>query len=304
MAGLRRPSAPESATADHPDVTEAPELETTEAEESDYAPPVWREPATRSEQIVAPPVIDEPGPVEDVPAEDAAAEDAVIGMEPAPAPRARPSGKRRAMGSTQPADLAAAEAEVSEPDLDEAPPANPTLVRAIGLGVAVLLLVAMAIWFRGEANSRSEGADANNQALIDTAKSSEAVGQVRDAIEKSLSYNYTDLESTARAVKDNLAGRALCEYDQLFGQVKKLAPQESLVLTTRVRDIGVTRLEGDQAMLLVFVDQTTTRANQNQTTASGAQFAVRAERQGDRWRITQFDMLGQPLPNGQPLPQC
>jgi Mce-associated membrane protein len=310
VAGLRRPNAAGSATTDHPEfvddveIDEAQELEDTEvldqseAAES-HSPPVWREPAE-----LAPPAVDEP--VTGTAAPDTVEEDAPAGeaVERKPTPRpARPTGKRRTLGATQPADLAEAEAQVSRTDADPRRPlANPTLVRAIGLGVAVLILAALAIWFRGEANSQN--ADADNQALIDTARTSEVVGQVRDAIEKSLTYNYTDLESTAKAVQDNLAGKALCEYDQLFGQVRKLAPEQKLVLTTRVVQIGTTRLEGNRAELLVMVDQTTTRADQNQTAASGAQFAVRVERQGGKWKIIQFDMLGQPLPNGQALPQC
>jgi len=310
VAGLRRPSVSGPATTDHPEPIEGEAQETEKA----YTPPVWHEPADYAEvpdeagdeqpeaveDVAAP-----PEPVEDAPAEDTAVEETAT-EEPLFPPAPRPTGKRRAFGLTQPANLAAAEAEArgQEYDEDELPPTNPTLVRAIVLGVVVLVLAALAIWFRGEANSRTENADANNQALLDTAKTSEVVGQVKDALEKSLSYNYTDMDSTAKAVKDGIAGRASCEYDQLFGQVKKLAPEQKLVLTTRVREIGVTRLEGDQAVLLVFVDQTTTRADQNQTTASGAQFNVRAERQGGKWKITQFDMLNQQLANGQPAPTC
>lgn len=301
VAGLRRPAAGGSTTADHPRPVE-PEatetevvdtVETTEEPETGYAPPVWDEPP-------APEETPEPAEPEDT---VAAPDDTVV--EPAPKPASRPTGKRRSQGSTRPADLATAEAEVhSQDDLDERPPANPTLVRAIGLGVAILVLAALAIWFRGEANRRSDGADANNQALIDTARSSEVVGQVRDAIEKGLTYNYTDLDSTAKTVDANFIGQARCEHDQLFAEVKKLAPEQKLILTTRVVQIGVTRLDGDRAELLVMVDQTSTRADQNQTAASGAQFVTRAERQGGKWKITQLDMLGQTRPDGKPLPQC
>ena len=308
VAGLRRPSAAGSATTDHPDLLEpeSPEVESTEvldepAVDTGYTPPVWREPATPEEPPADEDVVVQP----ETQPEETVEEAADTAVEPEPAPRvSRPSGKRRAVGSTQPADLTAAEAEVGDRDIDDGPPANPNLVKAIVLGVAVIVLAALAIWFRGEANSRSEGADANNQALIDTAKSSEVVGHVRDAIEKSLSYNYTDLDSTAKAVDANLSGQARCEHEQLFGEVRKLAPEQKLILTTRVVQIGVVRLDGDRAELLVMVDQTSTRADQNQTAASASQFVTRAERQGGTWKITQLDMLGQTRPNGQPLPQC
>jgi Mce-associated membrane protein len=224
---------------------------------------------------------------------------------PKPRPGPRPSGKRRATGSARPADLAGAETEVAEkPQPRRAVTPQTTLTVAIGLAVLAVILAGLAVWFRGEANSRSDGADVNNKALIDAAASSEVSGQVQKAVESSFSYNYTDLDSTAKAVKDNLAGKALCQYDKLYGQVQKLAPEQKLVLTTRVVKVGITRLEADRASMLVFLDQTTTRADQNQTTASGAQIGVDAERQGGKWRITNINMLGQPLPNGQPAPQC
>jgi len=312
VAGLRRPSAA-SPTPQDVEPEETPVDETVDVRASRYTPPVWREPEPDAEPIED---LTEERPAE--PEVEAAPDDkppAPTGIQRAgekkkpakedvifPAPAPKPTGKRRSSGSARPADLAEAEAEVGK-DTDRASP-NWTLVWTVTLIVVAVLLAGLAVWFRGEANSRSEGADVNNQALTDTARASEAVGQLRAAIEKSLTYNYTDLDSTAKAVKDNLSGRALCEYDKLFGQVQKLAPEQKLVLTTRVREIGLTRLEGDHAQLLVFVDQTTTRADQNQTTASGAQFDINAERQDGKWRITGFDMLGQPLPNGQPAPQC
>jgi Mce-associated membrane protein len=294
VAGLRRPGAASPAP---PEVEpeETPVAEPKEAVEdqrvSRHTPPVWREPEPIEESIAD--LTEQPADLAEPEAEAEPDEEPVA---------VKPTGKRRSTGSARPADLAEAEAEVGQ-DTDRTSP-NWTLVWTVSLIVAAVILAGLAVWFRGEANSRSEGADTNNQALTDTARASEAVGQLRAAIEKSLTYNYTDLDSTARAVKDNLSGKALCEYDKLFGQVQKLAPEQKLVLTTRVREIGLTRLEGDQAQLLVFVDQTTTRADQNQTTASGAQFAINAERQDGKWKITAFDMLGQPLPNGQPAPQC
>jgi Mce-associated membrane protein len=105
-------------------------------------------------------------------------------------------------------------------------------------------------------------------------------------------------------VRDNLTGTALCEYEQLFAQVKKRAPEQQLVLTTQVRDIGVTRLESDRAALLVFVDQRSTRADENKTVGGVAHFAIDAERHEDRWRITNFDMFGQTLADGQAVPEC
>ncbi|WP_091382683.1 hypothetical protein [Actinokineospora alba] len=229
-------------------------------------------------------------------------------------PSPRPSGKRRATGIRVPQDLEAAERGRDADDedaVDERSPEevaaaarNRSINLAITLAVLALVLAGLALWFRGEAGSLTGGADGTNRALTDSAATSEVQGKLTVAIEKTLSYNFTALDDTAKAVKEHLAGNAVCEYDKLFGQLKELAPAQKLVLTTKVRQLGVTRLDGDKADLLVFVDQSTTRTDQNQTTASGAQFGIRAEKLDGAWKITDFDMLDQPLPDGKPAPSC
>jgi Mce-associated membrane protein len=155
-----------------------------------------------------------------------------------------------------------------------------------------------------QARARTEGVDAANAALVDPARTAELSGTLRPALEKVLSYDYRDLDATTRAVMDNLTGKALCEYDQLYGEVRRLAPEQRLVLTSKVRELGVTRLERTRASVLVFVDQRTTRADQGQGTASGAQFAVRLENRDGHWKISEFDFLGQVLPGKNGTPQC
>jgi Mce-associated membrane protein len=285
--------------ADQETVETTDTVDTIDMDTVDTVEPVEAEPAESPE----PEVLEEPVVSGSVIGEDEPADPWAPPAEAPPA-KARPSGKHRRIGVRQPDDLAEAEAEVAAEPRRARVRGDSTLSWAIVLAVVALVLAGLAVWFRGEANSRTEGADRNNQALTDPGTQSELIRQVRPAIEKTLSYNYTDLDSTSRAVQENLSGKALCEYDQLFGEVKKLAPEQKLVLTTQVRDIGVSRLEGNQALLLVFVDQRTTRADQNQTTASGAQFNVKAEQRDGKWKITEFDMLGQPLPNGKPAPTC
>ncbi|MBM7770365.1 Mce-associated membrane protein [Actinokineospora baliensis] len=217
--------------------------------------------------------------------------DGVIGAEPA----ARPTGKRRETGTPLPA---------------AAPEPAPGVKRSglgtvfVLLGLLTVLFAAAALYFKGQYDSTTSGVDSTNEALVNAALTSEVTGRLTVAVERTLSYSYTDLDANAQAVKETLAGTATCEYDKLFGQVRKLAPEQKLVLTTKVRKIGVTRLAGDRADLLVFVDQSTTRADQGQTTASGAVFGVRAEKLDGAWKITDFDMLDQALPGGQQSTGC
>lgn len=235
---------------------------------------------------------------------------------PEPKPRPadgdrRPAGKRRATGSTRPASLAAAEADTGTDARVRPTRAEPVVERsrasrhlsaAIVIGVVAVVLAGLAVWFRGEADNLTSGD--SNRALTDPGQTSQAVGQIKDAIETTFSYNYTDLESTQRAVETQLTGKARCEYDLLFKALKEQAPAQQSVLATTVRDIALVRLEGDRAEALVFIDQSSTRADVNNSASVAAQFGVHAQKQGDQWKITQFNMFGQPLVDGKPVPEC
>jgi Mce-associated membrane protein len=230
----------------------------------------------------------------------------------------RPAGKRRATGSARPTDLSAAETDAGAEPRRPARHAKaetaraktrPTRTRtqtqisvAIILTVVAVVLAGLAVFFRGKADDLTS-VDTNT-ALTDSAATSQIKGQLTNAIKQTFSYNYTDLASTEKAVKENLTGKALCEYNQLFGEVKQYAPEQKIVLDTTVRELAVTRIDGDRAEALVYINQLSTRADVNKTVAVSGQFAVQAHRDGDHWKITEFDMFGQPLVNGKPAPTC
>ena len=233
--------------------------------------------------------------------------------DPKPRPEtARPAGKRRVTGTSRPTDLEAAESDAGaerrrsrQAKDDERPTrtkAQTQISVAIILAVVAVILAGLAVFFRGKANDLTSGD--TNTALTDTATTSQLKGQLTTAIKETFSYNYTDLGSTEKAVKENLTGKALCEYNLLFGEVKKYAPEQKIVLDTTVRELAVVRIDGDRAEALVYIDQLSTRVDVNKTVAVGGQFAVQAHRDGDHWKITEFDMFGQPLFNGKPAPKC
>ncbi|HEY7594043.1 MAG TPA: hypothetical protein VH969_12900, partial [Actinophytocola sp.] len=234
-------------------------------------------------------------------------DDAAPEAAPEPA-RRRPAGKRRTTGTTRPEDLRAAEDRTRVARVRRVREADPRKRAATQLSVAVVLavvavvLAGLAVWFRGEASSLESGD--KNTALTDSGTTSEVVGQLKSAIEQTFSYNYTDLDSTQKAVDETLTGKARCEYDQLFGQVRKLAPKQKIVMVTAVREIALVRLDGDRAEALVFIDQSSTRVDVNNSVSGEAQFSVLAHRDGDHWKITEFNMFDQPLVNGQPAPKC
>ncbi|RLK60767.1 hypothetical protein [Actinokineospora cianjurensis] len=267
------------------------EAEPDDADGADQEPP---ENVLGQPLDIAAPARAVPAPIDPDPADhrEQLVADGVIGAdEPV-----RPTGKPRLSGTPVPAAV---------PVVEDPPAARSRLGgTALLLLLLAVLFAGAGLFFKGKYDSLTSSVDSGNTALVDAAATSEVTGRLTVAVERTLSYSYTDLDANATAVRETLAGTATCEYDKLFGQVRKLAPEQKLVLTTKVRKIGVTRLDGDRADLLVFVDQSTTRADQAQTTASGAVFGVRAERLGGAWKITDFDMLDQALPGGQSTAGC
>ncbi len=279
-----------------------PPAEEQEADETDIA--ALRAAAAAAEP---PPVTDDEDEADEAPAR------------PAPKPRpvaagSRPAGKRRSTGKARPDDLAAAETDTDtarpgrragHSRVDDQPAKTKgqrQISVAIVLAVVAVVLASLAVFFRGQANDLTSGD--TNTALTDPAATSQVKGQLTNAIKQTFSYNYTDLATTEKAVKENLVGKALCEYNLLFGEVKKYAPKQKIVLDTTVRELALVRIDGDRAEALVYIDQLSTRVDVNKTVAVGGQFAVQAAKHGDHWKITEFDMFGQPLFNGKPAPKC
>jgi Mce-associated membrane protein len=156
----------------------------------------------------------------------------------------------------------------------------------------VLLLVVAALlagaggWLTISAQHARSSAAAVNRALVDPAATAEVSAAVSTALNKIFSYSYDKTQVTEQAAADVLRGGALTTYRQLFDQVRTLAPQQKLVLATRVVNIAVAYLNGDRAQVLAFLDQSATRADTNSTSAAAAQLSVTAKREGNKWVIT------------------
>jgi Mce-associated membrane protein len=169
---------------------------------------------------------------------------------------------------------------------DERPPRRRLPVL---LGAIAVLLTGAGIWLLVDANGMRSAASARNRALVDPAATAEVSAAVTTALNRIFSYSFDKTEVTERAAADVLRGPALDTYHQLFAQVRELAPAQKLVLTSRVVSSAVQLLEGDHARVLVFLDQSATRADNNSTSASAAQLSVTVKREGDVWVITDLE---------------
>jgi Mce-associated membrane protein len=157
--------------------------------------------------------------------------------------------------------------------------------------VAVLALVAGAVgWWQYV--DLTSGPAGDNAALVDEKATAEVQSQVAVALERVLTYDHADPTPTEESAKALLAGKARSEYETLFAALQKQAPGQKLVLTAKVSAAGVTELEGDRASLLVYVDQSSRRAGEDQANVSAAQLAVTARKSDSgSWQVTSLRPL-------------
>ena len=162
------------------------------------------------------------------------------------------------------------------------------------LGVATIVIGSLGIWAAVAAhNARATAADAN-AALVDESATRSVERAVSSAVNTVFSYNYADTARTRTAAQRLLTGPAIRQYNQLFALVQQQAPQEKLVVTTRVTDIGVELLSGGRSRLLIFANQEDSKAGTSKATYGGAMFAVTAVNQRGRWLIESIDTFTGP----------
>ena len=152
-----------------------------------------------------------------------------------------------------------------------------SLLAAGGFGVATYLLY--------------NGASASNGAVVDEAATRKVSDDVSRGLQKSFSYDHARPEAAEQDAREVLTGKAIEQYTQLFGQVKQIAPQQQLVLSSAARSIGVTELEDGHARLLAFVDQQGLRGDNDQRRSGTAQLDVSARLVGDTWKVDDIKVL-------------
>lgn len=178
---------------------------------------------------------------------------------------------------------------VPEPELEPepVPAARPWWRRLpVFLLAAAVLLTGAGIWFTVEARSAASNPAAANRALTDVGATADVTSSITLSMNRIFSYSYDKTDVTEKAATAVLRGPARDSYDKLFAQVRQKAPEQKLVLTSRVSAIAVQELDNAHARLLVFLDQSAVRADNNATNSAAAQLSVTAERSGDSWVIT------------------
>jgi Mce-associated membrane protein len=197
---------------------------------------------------------------------------------------------------TTEADLAAAESEATESDPveteTEATAAQPRPGRRrlpVLLLAAAVVLTGAGVWFTLEARSAAADPAAANVALTDVGATADVTSAVTLAVNRIFSYSYDRTDVTEKAAAAVLRGSAKDSYDKLFAEVRRKAPQQKLVLTSRVSASAVQELKNGHARLLVFLDQSAVRVDNNTTDSAAAQLSVTAEHTTGGWVITELE---------------
>ncbi|WGL54239.1 DnaJ domain-containing protein [Nocardioides sp. BP30] len=112
-----------------------------------------------------------------------------------------------------------------------------------------------------------------------------AQAAAKEAIVPVLSYDYRKLDADQKTAESYLTDSYRKTYDKTFALIKKSAPGVQTVVTTKVVDTGIIRVDDDRVQVLLFVDRPTT--NKATTTAIPYQDQVTAtmEKVGGDWLI-------------------
>ncbi len=105
-----------------------------------------------------------------------------------------------------------------------------------------------------------------------------------------LSYSPESLDKDFTAAKSHLSGDFLSYYSQFTEQIVAPAAREkSLKTTAHVMGAAVQDLRPDSAVVLVFVDQSTTSKDRPDPSMSSSSVLVSMARVNGNWLITKFD---------------
>jgi Mce-associated membrane protein len=173
-------------------------------------------------------------------------------------------------------------------------PRNKFLLAGALFGLA-LVLTGFAVWFKAEDNQL--GTATTNTALLDVARTSQVNQAATSATETLFSYDFNNIAKTRNAANDLLLNDdARAKYNSLMGEVQRLAPQQKIVVTVKASRSAVIMLDGDRARVMVFVDQTATRTDRNQTSSGSAQLFLNMQYTGGKWKISTFDTYNSQAP--------
>ncbi|NLU84203.1 hypothetical protein [Rhodococcus sp. HNM0569] len=194
-----------------------------------------------------PPEVD--APEADVPG--AEAPETPVPVEPAP------DAKESKPDLTKPAEPAPEATEPTEPESKpEKAPAAPVAWKPIAaVFAAAVVFAAIAVV---AAIRPGFDADTGNQAWVDAGATSEVTAATTEGLESLYSYSYDTIDADFDKARGFLTEDKRKEFDETADTTKQAAQQTKTATQADVTDIGVVRLEGDNAEVLAHLNVSAT----------------------------------------------
>jgi Mce-associated membrane protein len=166
------------------------------------------------------------------------------------------------------------------------PPRRVSAVATLVALVAVLVIfLGLAAWFRGEGETLSGSAVSTNKALVDASATAQVTDQIRDAVQRVYSYDFARLDDNERAANEVVTGAFVDAFRQQFAKVRNQAPPQQAVVVATVPALAVKTLDGDRAIVLVFLDQQARQVGKDKPLFSTGRLSITAQRVDGRWKI-------------------
>jgi len=169
---------------------------------------------------------------------------------------------------------------------------SPRVIRVatlVGLIAALVMAVGLALWFRGETDRLLGSAAASNNALVDVGTTAQVSGQMRDAVQRVFSYDFARLDSNERDAADVITGQFARDFHQQFATVRELAPGQRAVVVATVPALAVKVLDGDRAIVVVFIDQQAKRGAEAAPLLAAGRLTVTAQQTNGSWKIADVE---------------
>lgn len=162
--------------------------------------------------------------------------------------------------------------------------------RTIVVALAVLALVGGLVAWGAVWQERSTDA-ARNGAVVDVTDSGTVQREVSTILTRVLAYDAASPDQTQAAASELLVGKARTEHETLFASLVERAKDQELVMDVEVQAAAVQELHDDEATLLVFLDQTSRRATDQEASVAAAQLVVDARRVDGTWKVSGLRVL-------------
>jgi Mce-associated membrane protein len=173
-----------------------------------------------------------------------------------------------------------------EPDVHEVPDAPAGQARGGGWLLPVLAAVVAAVLLAAAVL----GWRVLEQRAAESARV-EALAAARSAVVEVLSYDYRRMQRDIDAATELATGEFLEEYRAATAGLVEQAEEGEVVVTATVLTAAVQSAERDEVEVLLFVDQSTSRAGLEQPRVDQNRLRVVLEDVDGRWRIARLEAV-------------